>query len=110
MLISAARLIVMECTVLAPGVLEELEIVVNRRRTARTVVVVPSARTVRDLESLRQFDGIMGATELAYAPFTSRDAAPLAPFERVIDDDAMLATDPADLAVFDGLLPGLSQG
>jgi hypothetical protein len=52
----------------------------------------------------------MGATELDYAPFISPDAAPLAPFERVIDDDDLLASDPADLAVFDGLLPGLSHG
>jgi hypothetical protein len=106
MLISAASLIVMECTVLGAGVLEELQFIVNRERTARTVIVLPSAATVRDAQSKRDVVSILqNGAIVSLPPFASRDAEPLAPFERVIDADALLAADPAELPVFQGLLP-----
>ena len=98
LLISAARLIVMECTLLGPGVLNELGLIVNRERAARTVIVLPSAATVRDAELRRDlFTGGLDGSHLEPPPFASRGAEPLAPFERVIDADAMLAADPAEL-------------
>ena len=105
LLISAAQLVVMECTVLAPGVREELDIIDNRRRAGRTVVVVPSAATARDLESSRNIGALVSATGAEPAPLATAGAPELAAFERRIADDELLAGDPAQLPAFAGLLP-----
>jgi hypothetical protein len=105
LLISAAHLIVVECVALAPGLVTELELVQNRERAADTIIVLPSAETVAGVMSSRELADLFSGGDYAGAAIAAAGAEALQAFERVIDEDSLLAQDPGELDAFRGLLP-----
>jgi hypothetical protein len=120
LLVSSAHLIVVECFRLTPGVLTELELIENRERAPNTVIVLPSAKTVADLDELQTLAELAGAStttsdsevpgiarvdDARRTQIVARDSQALHAFARVIDEDSLLADDPSALDVFAGLLP-----
>jgi hypothetical protein len=105
LLISAAHLIVVECVALAPGLVTEVELVQNRERAADTIIVLPSSETVDDVMSTRQLAGLSSGGDYAGPPIATAGAEALQAFERVVDEEWLLARDPGELDAFRGLLP-----
>ncbi len=104
LLISAAKFVVFECTVLAPGVLTELALIRNRQRVADTIIVIPSDSTADQIALLRDV-AFLGLPKPDARPTPTTAEGPIEDFSRVIEEKTLIESDPATLDVFRGLLP-----